>query len=311
MSEDDILKKFKELNNLSKDFEFRKNIEGTKFNLYLIPSWMSNLSQDIWISGRFLSSKLKEYGLTNQLYYDIMELRIGSIDERPKCANDLCNNTCNFYGLLRGYGNTCSKSCGSRVSDLNPIKNKILRDKFTKSRLGSRNSDHHNKLLSECRKGRKMDDSIKTRLSNVMLKKYEDPNEILKRIKSDKPSRIKRGWIKVNKCKEDIYYGSSWEKYLIELCDRSDKVKSIYRCSVIKYEYEGKNKRYLPDLLVELTNGNYILFEVKPSKNINDPIVQAKAKAAISWCNSLGNYEYRFFSEIEMKMAKKGKYVFY
>lgn len=311
MTENEILEKYKKLNDLPEGYEFRKKIEGTKFHKYLVPSWMSGLDMDLWLNNREISKKLRQIGLTTQLYYDIMELRISDINERPKCKNDLCNNTCKFYNLLRGYGITCSHSCRSRVSDLEENKNKILREKFVKSRLGATNSKDHREKVSKSRKGMVVPYEVRDKISASMTELMRDPNEILKRISTNKVTRVKHGWIKVSKCDEDIYYGSSWEKFLIELCESSDKVESIHRCEVINYSFEGKSKRYLPDLLIKLANGNFILFEVKPYRQISDPKVQAKARAAIEWCKSEGNYEYRFFSEVDIKLSKRDKYIFY
>lgn len=310
MNENEILLKFSLLNNLPIGFKYRKSIEGTKFNLYLIPKWMSGKDKDEWFNNRLINSKLKLLGLTTQLYYDIMELRISNVSQRPICNSDICNNTCKFYGLLRGYGSTCSISCRSRVSDLDPRKNKKLRETFCISRRGMSNSDSHRYKCSLKLKGRLISSETRELISKSMLEKYKDPEEILKRIKTNKKTRTRKGWISISKSREDIYYGSSWEKFLIELCESSDEVECVKRCNVINYVFNGKSKRYLPDLHVILKSGLNIIFEVKPYRELKDPKVMSKAKYAIDYCKDFKNFEYRFFTEKDIKLAKQGKFKF-
>lgn len=308
MNENEILSRFYELNSLPKEFSYKRRVRNTKFNEYLFPTWMTGEPNDLWLRGNSISLKLKELGLTAQLYYDIMELRINDIDKRPKCLNDKCNNTCKFYNMSRGYGITCCRSCAARVADLDPIKNSKLLSTFCISRRGMSNTLDHRNKCSKKLKGRVISDETRRKTSRTMLKKYEDPNEILKRLIIKSSSRTRKGWISISKCKEDIYYGSSWEKHLIELCENSNEVKEVYRCKVIPYKFNDESKRYLPDLLVELINGNFILFEVKPSSELNLPRVLAKANAGRIWCNERG-YEYRFFTEKDMKLKNNYKFI--
>lgn len=307
MDENKILLKFNSLNTYPIGYTYCHKIEGTKYSVYLIPKWMPGNDNDIWVHSTKMKSELSKIGLTCQLYYDIMKLRISSIDQRPKCLSDICNNEVKFCNLSRGYLLTCSRSCKSRVCDLRPEKNRVLRSTFTISRKGSKNSKSHNDKVSQSMKGRKVSEESKLKISSTMLKKYEDPNEILKRIRTNKPSKTRKGWISVSKCKEDIYYGSSWEKFLIEYCESSSEVKEIFRCNVIKYEFEGKSKRYLPDLMVSLIDGKSIIFEVKPSHELENDKVKAKEKYARIYCESLVDTEYRFFTEKDIKRIKSGE----
>lgn len=55
----------------------------------------------------------------------------------------------------------------------------------------------------------------------------------------------------------------------------------------IRYMYKDKMHTYYPDFKVD-----NVVYEIKPSKNFNDPIVKAKEAAAITWCKER-NLEYK------------------
>lgn len=46
----------------------------------------------------------------------------------------------------------------------------------------------------------------------------------------------------------------------------------------------GRYRRYLPDFLVEFTDGKKVLVEVKPSQKVSHAKVQKKLTAARQWC---------------------------
>lgn len=61
-----------------------------------------------------------------------------------------------------------------------------------------------------------------------------------------------------------IKYDSSYEHKLIEVLDRNNGVKFVERdFCLIEYEHDGSIKNFIPDFRVWLTNGDFIIVEVK------------------------------------------------
>ena len=97
-------------------------------------------------------------------------------------------------------------------------------------------------------------------------------------------------------------YRSSWEKKFMKWCDMNDDVE-YWTTEPFAIEYispkDNRKHRYFPDFLVKFKDGKKLLIEVKPLAQTKDPIVQAKAKAAIKFCK---NYDmsYTFITEKEL-----------
>lgn len=82
--------------------------------------------------------------------------------------------------------------------------------------------------------------------------------------------------------------------------------------SVASYAYEavsipyvsnvrsGRLRRYLPDFVVEFTDGRRALVEVKPSKRLNRPVVKKKLEAAREWCRAHGA-SLEVITEVELR----------
>lgn len=56
----------------------------------------------------------------------------------------------------------------------------------------------------------------------------------------------------------------------------------------IPYTFCGRVRGYVPDLLVEYSDGTRVLVEVKPSARIHEDVVQAKAHVGRHWASSNG-----------------------
>ncbi|WP_258223597.1 Tn7 transposase TnsA N-terminal domain-containing protein [Stenotrophomonas sp. HMWF003] len=77
-----------------------------------------------------------------------------------------------------------------------------------------------------------------------------------------------------------------------------DVLKLLERCeqvayyqeqpAMIPYTFEGRSRRYFPDLLIVTTDGRGLLLEVKPSDRMALSINQAKSAAGLAWANSQG-----------------------
>lgn len=82
-----------------------------------IPGWSVGLKESITkIDLRAFASNIfiKTHKITKQVFYDVLELGLLSIDDRPKCP--ICGNTVNFQSIVRGYYITCSNKCHNQYA---------------------------------------------------------------------------------------------------------------------------------------------------------------------------------------------------
>lgn len=131
---------------------------------------------------------------------------------------------------------------------------------------------------------------ISKKLSECNVKKLNNP---LKKTKYKKGYTFDpvKGMVTFDSGLEEKYFkklnlaGVKWER---------NETLSIEYISPV----DGKTHKYIPDLFVYKNNMIYIQ-EVKPSFQVNDPVVQAKAKAAIKLCEKKG-WIYEFVTEKEI-----------
>lgn len=93
-----------------------------------------------------------------------------------------------------------------------------------------------------------------------------------------------RGKYTSTKVNKTYHYRSSWElMYMKELDNDSSVIKWDYEPFSIKYFDGEKQRRYVPDFIVE-TKDKKLLVEVKPTSLQNYGINKLKKEAAIEWC---------------------------
>lgn len=91
------------------------------------------------------------------------------------------------------------------------------------------------------------------------------------------------------KNKKTIHYRSGLELMAFKILETLRKVSSYeVEPFSIEYEFDGRVRRYIPDLLVRYTDGSMELIEIKPDAMINLPINLAKAVAAEKYCQLNG-----------------------
>ena len=56
----------------------------------------------------------------------------------------------------------------------------------------------------------------------------------------------------------------------------------------ILYKLDGKERAYIPDFLVRLKNGAFVVVEVKPPNQQKTPMNLAKFEVATTFCKRLG-----------------------
>jgi len=112
-----------------------------------------------------------------------------------------------------------------------------------------------------------------------------------------------RGDYVSQKSGETFSYRSGWEeKYMVWLDSKEDVLAwrhEPFTISYISNIRSGKTRKYHPDFIVEYQD-RIELIEIKPSKKVNQRIVQKKISAAQEWCLSHGA-SFRIITEIELK----------
>jgi hypothetical protein len=82
-----------------------------------------------------------------------------------------------------------------------------------------------------------------------------------------------------------IYYHSSYELAAFEILEQMSVVKSYDRVRyAIDYEYEGKTRKYIPDILITYQDGNQEIIEVKPEYQLKNPMNIAKLESLKKYC---------------------------
>jgi len=87
-------------------------------------------------------------------------------------------------------------------------------------------------------------------------------------------------------------YRSGWElAYLLHLDANPDVVGYRYedvRIPYVSNTRTGRVRYYWPDFLVQRTDGQQLLVEIKPKRKLDQAKVQKKLKAAALWCKAHG-----------------------
>ena len=88
-------------------------------------------------------------------------------------------------------------------------------------------------------------------------------------------------------------YDSDWERQAAEILDSHSRVRAWVKNDrlglVVPYRKEGASRKYLPDFIVEIEEGEYLLVEIKGQ--LGDALI--KKSAAERWCRAV-NKDGRF-----------------
>ena len=94
----------------------------------------------------------------------------------------------------------------------------------------------------------------------------------------------------VNKCHLNAaVFDSSWERQAAEILDKHDKVRAWVKNDwlglAITYRKDGVARKYLPDFVVEMTDGSFLIVEIKGQEG--DAAI--KKAAGERWCKAVSN----------------------
>lgn len=125
-------------------------------------------------------------------------------------------------------------------------------------------TEEHKQHMSKLLTGRKITWVDKIKKSHWSKSKNAD--EILDKILlNTKQKQYKRGYYISKKTKVKEFYHSSYEYTRMKELDDDSSVKSWTKKHKIKipYQFEGLEKTYIPDFLIEYSTGEFVLEEVK------------------------------------------------
>ena len=109
-------------------------------------------------------------------------------------------------------------------------------------------------------------------------------------------NKWKQEWVRTKKGGR-IFVKSSWEKKFAETLDEDKKVLNFqYEPMALRYNYKGGKRNYYPDFLVRMTDGNIIIYEVKPKNLVNYGKNKPKAAAGRRFCRKMG-WSYKIITE--------------
>lgn len=265
---------------------------------------------------RFNKFILPELGLTEEEYY----LKYSGITDIPLVC-PVCGEPLTFINIFRGYRKCCDKKDCSGRSLIKSICEEIEMEDLEARAVAV--SAMHSETARE-----KASHSI----SISTKKRYESQEERDKTgaaVRESKLNNFKlpRGGSSRLGLHIDLYsesdgrvvgFDSTWEAEYYEKSLKNPEVKEIKRLVGFTIEYFTKSEEqimesgiipefssrnynqvghaYHPDFLQFMKNGEIWVVEIKPEKDMDDEIVQAKIKYAIPYCNSHG-YRYVIFND--------------
>ena len=97
------------------------------------------------------------------------------------------------------------------------------------------------------------------------------------------------------------YYDSSWEKEYMKELEGDDSVAKWTKNHGLRIKYFDSNnkfKTYVPDFLVENTNGAIELVEMKGTHLLKNPDTKKKIEFAKKWCEAR-KMTYRIISKYQ------------
>lgn len=136
-----------------------------------------------------------------------------------------------------------------------------------------------------------IDKILKTRSKNKFWnseeRRYQLANWSLDNPDKVGPKMYKRGIHKNLKTGENEYYRSGFELEYMKKFDTDNSIKTYTSKHGIriKYEYDGKYRIYIPDILVEYINGDKKLIELK-GRIYNKDIIDSKINSAKTYCRN-------------------------
>lgn len=126
--------------------------------------------------------------------------------------------------------------------------------------------------------------------------------------KKKKPAFAEGYYVSVKNGNKPMHYRSGYELTVYKILEVLGDVLRYYVEPIeITYFFGGKQRKYIPDLVVEYVDGRKELWEIKPANQIGIPQIKAKKAAAEAYCAQRG-LTYSMITEgVIDKLKKKAK----
>jgi hypothetical protein len=157
-------------------------------------------------------------------------------------------------------------------------------------------------------------------LSTASIKRYTNPKNRRKASELRTTALIEgRGYKKIkhfysNKNKKELYYHSSYELQAFNILEQLSVVKCYDRFRhTIDYEFEGRIRKTIPDILVTYQDGSQEIIEIKSEWRVDTPINIAKFQAISKYALE-NKMKFSVFSEKHLFIdgkVKKGSNLFF
>jgi len=127
------------------------------------------------------------------------------------------------------------------------------------------------------------------------------------KVKAYGSNKHKSGRYESSKMNMSFFYRSSWEQaYMKYIDDCDDIIRFEYESLRIAYHTKGKDNKnykryYIPDFLIEYSNGKKELIEIKPKQFVNSTACMLKATAARKYCSENKIDEYVILTKEALK----------
>jgi len=111
--------------------------------------------------------------------------------------------------------------------------------------------------------------------------------------------RGQKGYFYSKKNNKSLWYRSSYEKMAYQILEQIPTVKNYFVEPAnlgIFYGFKGKKRNYRPDILVEYTDGNFNIIEVKPASLVEWPRNRMKIEAGKRYAQQ-HNMKFEVWSE--------------
>ncbi len=124
------------------------------------------------------------------------------------------------------------------------------------------------------------------------------------RNKKKRKTAFKQGNFYSKKNNKNLFFRSGLESEFYKVLEKKrDVLRYTVESIEIEYSYEGKRRRYIPDILVEYNDGKKELWEIKPKNQTKMPKNLAKWQAASDYCKKR-NIEFVVLTERGLRMLK-------
>lgn len=125
-----------------------------------------------------------------------------------------------------------------------------------------------------------------------------------KKPKSRRKKRYQRGEYTSTKSGLTCRFRSGWEFVYMQHLDANELVVDwFYEALKIDYvsnKKTGRLRKYIPDFVVNYTDGHTDIIEIKPKRKLSNAVVVKKTFAAREWCVNNGK-TYILVTEVELK----------